>query len=156
MSNLFHNNNSENPEPSNSGPGSERRRGESEEPALISEDMLAPEDEKESRIDFERGMSYFPRLTIFLIIANIIVFMWEMSSGALQSQAAIIEAGALYRPSVLNGEFWRLGTAIFLHGGPDHLIGNCIILYILGMACEHAFHLKRPLSFILWRACSDR
>jgi rhomboid protease GluP len=37
------------------------------------------------------------------------------------------------------GELWRMGSAMFLHGSPDHLLGNLIILYILGMACEHAF-----------------
>jgi membrane associated rhomboid family serine protease len=37
------------------------------------------------------------------------------------------------------GEIWRLVTAMFLHGGIDHLLGNCAVLYVLAMACEHAF-----------------
>ena len=32
-----------------------------------------------------------------------------------------------------------MGSAMFLHGSVDHLIGNLIVLYILGMAAEHAY-----------------
>jgi rhomboid protease GluP len=37
-------------------------------------------------------------------------------------------------------------TATFLHGGFDHLFGNCAILYVLGMACEHAFGMVRTIA----------
>jgi len=111
---------------------------ESEEPPLITEDMLAREAKRESRVDFEKGMSYAPRLTLVLILANAAVFAWEMATGALADEQSIIAAGALQRASVLNGEVWRLVSSMFLHGGPGHLIGNCVVLYILGMACEHA------------------
>ncbi|HKH91953.1 MAG TPA: rhomboid family intramembrane serine protease [Gemmatimonadaceae bacterium] len=39
---------------------------------------------------------------------------------------------------MLEGEYWRMLSATLLHGGFDHLIGNCAALYILGMAGEHA------------------
>ncbi len=124
----------------------------SEDPIQISEDMLVSEDENDAKTDFEKGMSYCPKLTIFLITINIIVFIWQIISGTLESQAAIISAGALYRESVFKGEIWRLVTAAFLHGGAGHLVGNCIVLYIVGMACEHAFHMKRT-AVIYFTAC---
>ena len=37
------------------------------------------------------------------------------------------------------GEYWRLMSATLLHGSLDHLVGNAIALFILGMVCEHAF-----------------
>jgi rhomboid protease GluP len=40
---------------------------------------------------------------------------------------------------VLAGEWWRLISAMFLHGSVDHILGNLIVLYIVGLACEHAF-----------------
>src|SRR5262245_36582213 len=89
-------------------------------------------------IDFERGMRLAPPLILTLILTNIAIFAWEISSGALLSQEAIIAAGALSRAEVLAGEWSRLVSAMFLHGGPDHLIGNMIVLYIVGIACEHA------------------
>jgi rhomboid protease GluP len=44
------------------------------------------------------------------------------------------------------GEYWRLLTAPLLHGGAEHLIGNGIALYILGMVCEAAFG---PVQFVV-------
>jgi rhomboid protease GluP len=47
---------------------------------------------------------------------------------------------------VLEGEWWRLVTAVFLHGSFDHLLGNCLILYIVGMACEHGLGTLRTVA----------
>lgn len=119
---------------------------------LITPEMLAPSKvhiEDDERRDFERGMSYVPRLTLLLIGAYVAVYAWEVASGALASTEAIVEAGALSRPHVQAGEIWRLLTATFLHGGADHLIGNGIVLYIVGMACEHAFTLRRAATIYL-------
>lgn len=116
--------------------------GFNQTPLKITEDMLdgpAPE----TRIDFERGMSYFPRLTILLIITNVVIFIWQLVSGALNSKEAIIAGGALERERLLSGEIWRLVTPMVLHGSIDHLIGNCLALYVLGMACEHVLSLPQ-------------
>jgi len=89
-------------------------------------------------VDFERGMRLAPPLILTLIVANVAVFVWELSAGALLSEDAIIAAGALVRAEVLAGDWSRMVSAMFLHGGFDHLIGNIIVLYIVGIACEHA------------------
>src|ERR1700704_377796 len=47
--------------------------------------------------------------------------------------------GARTRPGVFAGQYWRLESATWLHGGRDHLVSNAIALFILGMICEHAF-----------------
>lgn len=91
------------------------------------------------RVDFERGMSFLPPVSILLCLACAGVFAWQLSTGALASEDAIIKAGALNGPRVAAGEYWRMITAVFLHGSPDHLIGNLVVLFILGMACEHAY-----------------
>jgi len=112
--------------------------GEHEEPILITPDMLAPRRPakvSDGRVDFERGMQRFPPLIIALIIINVAVFVWEVGGGHTNP----LLAGALIRERVLAGEWWRMITATFLHGSPEHLIGNMIALYIVGMACEHAF-----------------
>lgn len=111
----------------------------------IGDHMLAPAQapSAEVREDFEKQMSLAPRLTILLIAANVVIFIISLFAGSLDSREAIILAGALAREQVLAGEPWRLVSAMFLHGSLDHLIGNCIALYILGMACEHAYGLGR-------------
>jgi len=105
--------------------------------------MLA--DESSGLVDFEQGMGYAPPVTLAIIALLVAVFVWQLGSGALLSQAAIVDAGALVRSRVVEGEYWRLLSATMLHGGGDHLIGNCIALYVLGMAGEHALGAWRML-----------
>jgi rhomboid protease GluP len=109
------------------------RPKEVSEAVLITESMLA-----DNRVDFERGMRYGQPLTIMLILSLIVVFVWQVASGSLLSTGAITESGALVRDRVLAGEAWRMLSAAFLHGGPDHLFGNCVTLFVLGLGCEHA------------------
>jgi rhomboid protease GluP len=143
--------------------GSEHQ-GSGEEPILITPDMLvqrAPPPRPpavkvgDGRIDFERGMRRVPPVIVLIIAVNIAVFAWEIAAGVFVSSkemieaglqgATLIDAGALVRAKVLAGEWWRMVTAMFLHGGFDHIIGNMIVLYIVGMAAEHAFGSTRML-----------
>jgi rhomboid protease GluP len=91
------------------------------------------------RAEFEDGMAFFPPVTIVLCFLCTVAFLAELSINALASEQAVLDAGAMSAKLVKDGEVWRMGSAMFLHGGWDHLIGNMIVLYILGMACEHAF-----------------
>lgn len=118
-----------------------------EEPLVITSDMLA--DESDGLVDFEQGMGYAPPVTLAIIGLLATLFVWELGTGALLSQAAIVDAGALVRSRVVEGEYWRLFSATLLHGGADHLIGNCIALYVLGMAGEHALGGWRMLVLYL-------
>lgn len=114
--------------------------GPREEPIPITADMLAgAERPGGGRIDFERGMRHAPPLILFLIAANLAMFGWELAAGALTDRSTIVEAGALVRDRVTAGEWWRIVSAMFLHGGFDHVLGNIVVLYIVGLACEHAF-----------------
>lgn len=106
---------------------------------LITGEMLVPPVQKETRCDFEKGMSYWQPITLGLIAVLVVVFIWQLATGAMENEEAIIRAGALVRDRLLKGELWRLFSAVFLHGGFDHLIGNGLALYVLGMAVEHAF-----------------
>ena len=122
----------------------------------ISADMLALEPESppasahDPRVDFEKGMSVAPFLSIVLILANTAIFAVTASRGALESREAIILAGALVRERVVAGEVWRGVSAMFLHGSVEHLLGNCVVLYILGMACEHAYGpLRTAMIYLL-------
>jgi len=143
------------------GPEPEER---GEEPILITPDMLvqraAPARARavkaaDSRIDFERGMRRIPPVIVLIIAVNVAVFAWEIASGVFVTSkemieaglrgASLIDAGALVQAKVFGGEWWRMVTAMFLHGGFDRIIGNMIVLYIVGMAAEHAFGSTRML-----------
>src|SRR5687767_3050193 len=91
------------------------------------------------RVDFERRMRRAPPLTIGLIVLLGLMFAGEVRGRALDSLPAIVAAGALDASAVAAGQYWRLLSATFLHGSFEHLAGNAIALYILGMVCEHGF-----------------
>src|SRR5262245_37903059 len=84
-------------------------------------------------------MSSTPLVTIALIGLNVVIFFITVSHGLLQSEPGILRAGALSRDLVFGGEIWRLLSAMFLHGSLEHLFGNGVGLFILGMAAEHAY-----------------
>ncbi|MDH5805422.1 MAG: rhomboid family intramembrane serine protease [Gemmatimonadota bacterium] len=120
-----------------------------EPPIKVTPDMLAEEPVVRERDDFEVGMSAAPVVTLAFLAAYVLVFVWELGSGALTDSKSIIAAGALHRNSVEAGEWWRLISATFLHGSVDHLLGNALFFYVLGMACEHAYGARRTLLFYL-------
>jgi rhomboid protease GluP len=106
----------------------------SEQPIRITPAMLLSR-----RVDFERRMRRTPPVTLVLIAVLGLIFAGEAGVGALDDRDAIVDAGALERSAVAAGEYWRLLTAPFLHGGAEHFISNAVALFILGMVCEHAF-----------------
>ncbi|WP_165250843.1 rhomboid family intramembrane serine protease [Paludisphaera soli] len=112
----------------------------------IGDDMIHKE-----RVDLEAGMSPFPPVTILLILACTILYVRQVLVGGLDGLDEVLATGAMQRDAVLDGEAWRLISGGFLHGSADHLIGNMVMLFILGMACEHAFGWR---SFLfLYTAC---
>lgn len=127
------------------------------EPIEITDDMLTgPTTHRETRENFEKEMSVAPVLMLALIFANVVIFAGQLMYGALDSQASIIAAGALHQESVRSGEIWRMLTAMFLHGSALHLIGNCLMLYVLGMAIEHAFGMvKAGALYLLAGLCGS-
>jgi rhomboid protease GluP len=112
-----------------------------EAPLRITPEMLLSR-----RVDFERRMSRVPPVTLATLALLVVIFVAEVRMGALESRDSIIAMGALARERVAAGEYWRLLTAPWLHGGTEHLVGNGIALYILGMVCEAAFG---PVQFVV-------
>jgi rhomboid protease GluP len=59
----------------------------------------------------------------------------------------LVDMGALFGPlTVLKGEWWRLLSAMFLHGGMTHLLMNMVSLYLVGRGAEMYFDTKSYLS----------
>ena len=84
-------------------------------------------------------MGRVPPVTLVTLALLALIFVAEVRMGALESRESIVAMGALARERVVAGEPWRLLTAPWLHGSVEHLVGNGIALYILGMVCEAAF-----------------
>jgi membrane associated rhomboid family serine protease len=76
------------------------------------------------------GESGSSTVTKVFIGVNAVVFLLEMA------QAGLINEYGLYGPLVAEGEWWRLITSAFLHGGPVHLFLNMLMLWWFGSPLE--------------------
>jgi len=75
--------------------------------------------------------------TVVLLAINIIIFFALTMFGATEDSAYMLEHGAMYVPYLTqNQEYYRIFTSMFLHYGFDHLMGNMVILGLLGWQLE--------------------
>jgi membrane associated rhomboid family serine protease len=98
----------------------------------------------------------FPIVTVGLIVANAIVWFWEIS-GKTSMETDVVHYG--YYPCKIEGPClnpathadvsWYDGalTSMFMHGGWEHIIFNMLFLWIFGNNVEDAMGKVR---FFLW------
>ncbi|MBY0375480.1 MAG: rhomboid family intramembrane serine protease [Bryobacteraceae bacterium] len=88
--------------------------------------------------------------TFIILTANIGLYIATaiMSGGAdSPNSESLWLFGAKHRPSILvHGEYWRLITAGFLHGGLFHILMNSWVLWDLGAQVEEVFGTPRYVS----------
>ena len=91
-------------------------------------------------------------VTLGLIAVNTIVFLlldWEGIRGS-RNALTLIQFGAYsHRLVVYDGEYWRLITHTFLHGGSLHLLLNMGVLFIVGNLLERLYGGSRFLILYL-------
>ena len=78
-------------------------------------------------------------LTAILIYVNIALFIFMAMSGLgfmSFNVRDLLDWGANYGPITRGGEFWRLVTNIFLHGGLMHVLANVYGLLFVGIFLE--------------------
>ena len=81
-------------------------------------------------------------VTPILLAANIAIFLLvAVQEGQIFTIDAdtLLRWGGSYSPDVTQGAWWRLITAVFLHGGILHLVFNMLALAMIGPVTERLF-----------------
>jgi membrane associated rhomboid family serine protease len=90
-----------------------------------------------------RQLRRAPAVLIFILL-NAVAFLFEISFGDWNDPDVLHRIGALEPYAVVaQGEYWRLFTALFLHGGFAHLLFNIFALYVLGPPLERSIGTTR-------------
>lgn len=85
-------------------------------------------------------------LNFGLYVASAVYSMRSGAGGALDiDPRTLVEFGAKYRPAIFFGQWWRLVTAGFLHGGLLHILMNSWVLFDLGAQAEEAYGSARMI-----------
>ena len=74
--------------------------------------------------DFTEFIKNRRKVNLTMVAVNIIVFIILEILGNTDDPRFMLEHGASYAPLVLEGEYWRLFTSMFLHFGFEHLAYN--------------------------------
>ncbi|MCI8461060.1 MAG: rhomboid family intramembrane serine protease [Bacilli bacterium] len=77
--------------------------------------------------------SKVPIITYFLIAFNVFLFFIPWLMGEYNN---IISMFCVHGPSIRAGQYYRLFTGMFFHGGVMHLAFNCYALYVIGPQIE--------------------
>ena len=75
-------------------------------------------------------------VTVVLILINFLVFAAVEFTGGSEDTMHMLQCGAAYTPSIIQGEYYRIFTSMFLHFGAPHLINNMLVLFVLGQRLE--------------------
>ena len=90
-------------------------------------------------------------VTILLLVANVLVFLWQSSLSPEGFEASVFHYGFIPRLFFSNplGESYRLLSSMFLHGNLGHILGNMWFLWVFGRSLEHRLGSQRYLGLYL-------
>jgi len=111
-------------------------------------DRRSPADALGGLIPHERfTTSMILLINVGFYIATVVHGMDLGNTGALMNldSRTLYQFGAKFRASILAGEWWRLVTAGFLHGGLMHIAMNMWVFYDLGPQVEEIYGTRRYL-----------
>ncbi|WP_053367138.1 rhomboid family protein [Bacillus sp. FJAT-27245] len=91
-----------------------------------------------------------PIFTYFFMALQVLVFLMLEFYGGSTNPNTLIKFGAKFNPLILEGEWWRFITPVFLHIGFLHLAMNTLGLYFVGTAVERILGSARFLFVYLF------
>jgi membrane associated rhomboid family serine protease len=100
--------------------------------------------------DASRRPVRFPVATVSIIGVNFIVFFFELTGGD-----PFINRWSLVPADIVAGRNWiTILTAMFMHAGWEHILGNMLFLWVFGPGIEDAMGPIRYTFFYLLGGCA--
>ena len=91
-----------------------------------------------------------PIVTYVLIAITVVVYLLQMATQASLGQDIPAALGMKINQAIIEGQFWRLLTPMFLHGSILHIGFNMYALVIIGSGLERRFgHWRFLLLYVL-------
>lgn len=85
-------------------------------------------------------------VTIALVAINIIIYIYCTYEGEVVYNVGCMDAERV----LLDGEYYRFFTSMFMHGGIDHIFSNMIFLAALGEMLERVIgHVRFAILYLL-------
>lgn len=85
-------------------------------------------------------------VTIALVAINIIIYIYCTYAGEVVYNVGCMDAEHV----LLDGEYYRFFTSMFMHGGMDHIFSNMIFLAALGEMLERVIgHVRFAILYLL-------
>ena len=95
--------------------------------------------------DVSRRPVHRPVITVSISLINVFVFGLELVGGS-----AFIQQWSVVPATIVDGQHWiTILTAMFMHGGWMHIIGNMVFLWAFGPEIEDAMGRLRYVVFYL-------
>ena len=92
-------------------------------------------------------------VTLLLIAANAVIFLLMLNAGAglwHSNNGVQLAWGANFGPATQDGQWWRLGSALFLHFGLIHIVMNLWALWDGGLLVERIYgHLRFAVIYFV-------
>jgi len=96
--------------------------------------------------DASRRTISMPVVTMLIILANVVVFGFELAGGE-----TFVKQWSAIPADITSGHNWiTIFTAMFMHGGWSHIIGNMVFLWAFGPEDEDAMgRLRCPVFYLV-------
>ncbi|MCM2988873.1 rhomboid family intramembrane serine protease [Bacillus safensis] len=129
----------------------EAKRDTTEDAMQLKRNVLQAFDDQEKQRERERAVfqNGRPIFTYLLIAVQVVMFLLLELSGGSTNTATLTAFGAKNNVLILEGEWWRLMTPMFLHIGLTHLLFNTFALWSVGAAVERIYGSGRFLLIYL-------
>ena len=95
--------------------------------------------------DASRRPLHFPIVTAGIILANFVVFVFELMGG----DSFVLKWSAIPAQITSGHQLVTIFTAMFLHGSWSHILGNMVFLWAFGPEIEDSMNPLRYLVFYL-------